>query len=254
MKKVLIIVGVLMALVSCAKVPVGHKGLKVYNLQEGKIEVKSVGNHFMQPSQDMYVFPVFTQTHSWIDSDGIFFQSKEGLQLSADISIAYNFQSDKVEQLFTKYRQGADEIRDIVLKNLVKEYINRQSVNYSVEELLGDKKTKLIDDVLLAVKDDKNLIGINVERVSLVSNIRVPEQVAKAINEKMTKKQNAEAIKTEAEAMADAVLTKAKADAEANRMINASLNGNLLKLKELEKWDGKMPQVVGSSTMVSLGK
>jgi hypothetical protein len=46
---------------------------------------------------------------------------------------------------------------------------------------------------------------------------------------------------------------RAKAEAEANRLLTQSLSAPLMEYKRLEKWDGKLPQVTGGATpMISL--
>lgn len=43
------------------------------------------------------------------------------------------------------------------------------------------------------------------------------------------------------------MLTRAKAEAEANRLLTQSLTPQLMEYRRLEKWDGKLPQVTGNS-------
>ncbi|MET0287807.1 MAG: prohibitin family protein, partial [Polyangiales bacterium] len=48
---------------------------------------------------------------------------------------------------------------------------------------------------------------------------------------------------------AEAVLMRAKAESEANRLLTQSLSPQLMEYKRLEKWDGKLPQVTGGSSI-----
>ena len=53
-----------------------------------------------------------------------------------------------------------------------------------------------------------------------------------------------------AKAEADAIRQKAEAEAEANEKINASLNENVLKYQQIEKWNGEYPNVVSSDSSI----
>lgn len=56
-----------------------------------------------------------------------------------------------------------------------------------------------------------------------------------------------------AEAEAEKVRIAAEAEAEANRLIQESLTGDLIELKKIEAWDGKLPGVLGSGADTLLG-
>lgn len=49
-------------------------------------------------------------------------------------------------------------------------------------------------------------------------------------------------------------VTKANAEAEANRKLSESLTDNIIKNKTIEKWNGNLPMVNGDSTpIISIG-
>ena len=56
-----------------------------------------------------------------------------------------------------------------------------------------------------------------------------------------------------AEADAEQVRIAAEAEAEANRLIQESLTDDLIELKKIEAWDGKLPSVLGTGTDTLLG-
>ena len=56
-----------------------------------------------------------------------------------------------------------------------------------------------------------------------------------------------------AEADAEKVRIAAQAQAEANRLIQQSLTQELIEMKKVEAWDGKLPTVMGSDTLLGLG-
>jgi regulator of protease activity HflC (stomatin/prohibitin superfamily) len=80
---------------------------------------------------------------------------------------------------------------------------------------------------------------------------------AKASIENQTAIARAEADKKvallKAEAEAEQLRIAAQAQAEANRVIQDSLTPELIELKKIEAWDGKLPTVVGSDTLLDIG-
>ena len=81
--------------------------------------------------------------------------------------------------------------------------------------------------------------------------------IARAEAEKHIAVRNAEADaekkRIAAEAEADQVRIIAEAQAEANRKLQESLTDDLIEMKKVEAWDGKLPQVMGSGADTLLG-
>ena len=55
-----------------------------------------------------------------------------------------------------------------------------------------------------------------------------------------------------AEADAEKIRIAAEAQAKANQLIQESLTAELIELKKIEAWDGKLPQAVGSDTLIGI--
>jgi regulator of protease activity HflC (stomatin/prohibitin superfamily) len=106
-------------------------------------------------------------------------------------------------------------------------------------------------------------IGIKIDKIYWIGEIRLPQTVIDSINAKNAatqmaqQRQNevaqarAEAEKKVAEARgeADSILLKAKAQAEANRELSASITTDLVQYRALEKWDGVLPRMTGSAAV-----
>ena len=70
------------------------------------------------------------------------------------------------------------------------------------------------------------------------------QQLLKAETEKQT------AI-TNAEAQAETIKIKAEAEANDNNKIKASLNNDIIRSKFYEKWNGELPQAMGSDSVIT---
>ncbi|MHA7214032.1 prohibitin family protein, partial [Burkholderia pseudomallei] len=93
-----------------------------------------------------------------------------------------------------------------------------------------------------------------VEKVYFVNQMRLPEQVMNSINGKIAATQIAQQKENElraAEADAAKQVAIAKGEAEALEVKAKALreNSQILQQMAIEKWDGKLPQYMGSSSV-----
>lgn len=260
----LAVIGTALLLAACDRVPNGYVGVQVqlYGEDKGVAEnVKSPGRHWSGPNTEMYLFPTFTVSDRYEGEQQISFAAAGGITVKAPIGTAYHIERDKVPVVFQKYRKGADEISDIYLRNMIRDGFNRIGVRYSVEDLQGEGKQRMIDEVLKEVKEEAYRVGgITVEDINYLGDLAYPPQVIASINAKIQATQNAmqvenELRKTQAEGakrVADAKANEEVAQSEARAQIYraqaAQNNPMLFKLREIEmqekwieKWDGKMP-------------
>lgn len=257
----------------CNKVESGYVGVKVYLLGGEKgvdSEVLGPGRYWIGMNEDLYLFPTFTQTYSWtVDKtessttdESFTFQTKEGLQVNADIGISYKIESDKVSDVFQKYRKGVDEITHTFLRNIVRNAFNKVTSDKKVEDVYGLGKAKLLEEVTELVRSEVHPIGIDVEYIAFIGALRLPESVTQALDLKIRATQIAEQRENElreAEASAKMIVAKANGDAEAeliraraaaqsNLLVSKSLTQELVNYEAIKKWDGKLSQVSGMST------
>lgn len=253
---------------ACSKVPAGNVGVKVYLLGSSKgvdVEQLGPGRYWIGFNEDLYLFPTFTQNYTWAkdcqESDctdeSISFQTVEGLSVSADIGISYNILPAKVPEVFQKYRKGVGEITDIYLRNMVRDALVTAASDQPIETVYGKGKNNLILEVEDAVRKQVAPIGINVERLYWVGDIRLPDAVTASINAKIqatqismqreneVKTAEAQAAIEVAKATGDAKATLLRAEAEAKsiqlRADALSQNARLVELNAVDKWDGKLP-------------
>lgn len=262
MKKFLLLL-LLPILAACSQVEPGHVGVKVYLLGSSKgvdHEVLGVGRYYIGVNEQLYVFPIFTQTHAWTKDategsptdESITFQSKEGLEFNADVGISYHVDPDKVADVFQKYRKGVEEITHTFLRNQVRNAIVSLSSTMTVDDVYGVKKAELLKHAYEKVRDENKDIGIVVEDLYWVGSIRLPLQVKQAIDDKISATQKAIQKENEvASATADAnkERERARGEADAIGFVGEALRRNpeVIRLKQLEKWDGKLPVYMGGS-------
>ena len=262
------------SLAACSTVPAGHVGVKVYLLGGSKgvdSEELGVGRYWIGMNEQLYIFPTYMQNYTWTkepdatgnEDESISFQTVEGMTANADVGISYQLDPTRINKIFQTYRRGVDEITDTFLRNMVRDALVKQASTKPIEYIYGAGKAELLAAVQADVQRQTTDIGIKIDKIYWIGEIRLPETVIASINAKNAatqmaqQRQNevaqarAEAEKKVAEAKgeADSILLKAKAQAEANRELSASITGDLVQYRALEKWDGVLPRMTGSSAV-----
>lgn len=270
-----LLMGLLVATVAaCSKVPAGHVGVKVYLLGGDKgvdSEELGVGRYWIGFNEELYLFPTFMQNYVWTaDSragsetdESISFQTADGMTANADVGISYSIDPTMVTSIFQKYRRGVDEITDTFLRNMVSDALVKEASNKNIEFVYGAGKADLIAAVQKSVAEQVGPIGIKIEKIYWVGDIRLPPTVIDSINaknvatQKAQQRQNevaqakAEADKKieEARGEAESILKVAEAQAKANDLLARSITDELVRYRALEKWDGVLPRMTGEGAI-----
>lgn len=240
----------------------------------------SPGRYYIGWNEELYLFPTFQQNKVWTDSviedsripEGFTFQTREGMEVGADIGIAYLVKPDQVSDLFVRYKKGIQEITDVHMRNIVRSAFNSVGSKFPVEKVYGTGKAELLTLVETEVRKELDPVGITLNKLYWVGSLRLPDAVANALNAKVEATQKAqqrenelrqseaEAAKKVAEAQgkarsietvaageATALLVKAEAEAKANLLVARSITPQLVEWQRAKRWDGKLPQVTGGA-------
>lgn len=260
-------------LAACSKVPAGNVGVKfqMYGDGKGALQELPPGRYWVGWGYELYTFPTYTQTYTFTRSasegrpvdESLSFQTSQGLTVNADVGITYHIDPARVTLIFQKYRKGIDEITDVYLRNMVRDALVKQAAGLDIESVYGRGKANLIEAVQRDVSDEVAPVGIVVEKIYWIGELRLPENVVQSINAKIQatqmaeQRQNevaqaqAEAQKVEAEAQgqAQARITIAEAEARAIALKGEALrqNPNVVQMSAIEKWDGRLPTYSGGA-------
>lgn len=265
MKKIFSIL-LLGLMVSCSKVPSGHVGVKVYMLGTSKgvdQEVLGVGKYWIGMNEELFLFPTFMQTYNWTSSsdegrsvdESISFQTKDGASLKANVGISYTLDKSKIGTIFQTYRKGVDEITDVVLRNKVRDVLNKLASNYSAEEAFSTGKKELMEKALKDIRSEFDPKGIMVSDLFLIGEVVLPENIKAALNSKIEATQLAMKAENEvrtARAKAEARVAQAKGEAEAMRIQTEALSksASLVQYEAVKKWNGVLPvTMMGNSAL-----
>ena len=275
MLRLLLISFVVLFVTACSDVPSGYVGIKVDMLGSDKgvsDQELGTGRYWIGVNEKLYIFPVFQQTQVWTRAldegsptdDSVSFNSGEGLSVNSDISLVYSVDPKKVGVLFQKFRKGIDEITHSFLRSAVRDALVTSAATKSIESIYGPGKADLIKEVESKVRAETAELGIIIEHIYFIGEMRLPPSITASINAKAVASQmtaqreqevqqsKAEADKKVAEAKgdADSTLLRANAEAAAIKIKGDALpkNPEVLELSKIEKWDGRLPQIVGTAT------
>jgi regulator of protease activity HflC (stomatin/prohibitin superfamily) len=261
------IVLLLAGLSSCTRqVHPGNVGVLVRNIGSDagvSPQPKGVGLYFIPFGRQIYEYPVYSRTYTWTHSpneqtatdEEFTFQDKNGLAVAADVAVAFSVDPTRAPILFQKYRTGMDGIVAGPLRNAVRDALVTRAADLSVEEIYGPRKAELIRGAERDVRSFMAPFGLRVERLYWASNVRLPDTVLAQINMKIANEQAALAAQAkvaQAKAEAEQQIETARGEAESIRIRGEALRQNpeVARLKAIDKWNGVLPQVMGSGQPV----
>lgn len=279
LKLLVLLVAMIATLASCTRVPAGYVGVKVYLLGGSKgvdNEVLPVGRYWIGMNEELYTFPTYQINYVYTadSSEGspaneqFTFQTKEGMECSMDLGLSMHFEATSVSKMFTTYHKGEQEIRGVVVRNAIRDALNKVAGAMPIEYVYGEGKGIMTDSVQGLVKATLDKTGIVIDKIYLIGSIRIPSSVKQALDAKVEATQLAQKAENEvqratAEAQiaiaqsqgrGESVLIEAKLQAEANVVLARSITPALIDYKKIEKWDGKLPTVSGGNTpFINLG-
>lgn len=263
---------------ACSYISPGHVGMKSTAVGTGKgMQDVATGPAyvFYNPgTTDVIEYPIYVQNVVWTKSttegnpvnEEITFTNAQKMQISADVSLAYQLHAEKSVDFYLKFR--ATDIKEFTngfMRNIAREEFDAVAGHYSIDQIMGDNAAFLAE-VKGKLQADLAPYGIEIVQFGFIGAPRPPQAIIDSINatthaqQFALQKQNelvqvqADAAKQVAQAEGDAkaTLTRAEAQAKANQLLSNSLTPSLVEYKKIEKWNGELPQVSGSGGGVLL--
>jgi regulator of protease activity HflC (stomatin/prohibitin superfamily) len=218
-------------------VPVGHRGITTrFGALTG--EAKGEGIHFRIPFiEGNRNIEVRVQKEEVPATAA----SKDLQSVSSRVAVNYAVNPDRVVQL---YQNVGDDYRVRLISPAIQESVKSVTARFTAEELIT-KRGEVSDQILNELRNRLTADGLIVSDLNIV-DFDFSASFNRAIEEKVTAEQNALAAKNKLEQIkyeAEQQIAAARGKAEAQRIEGAALNANpqVLELRAIEKWDGKLP-------------
>ena len=177
--------------------------------------------------------------------------SKDLQTVKATISLNLSLMQDKAASVYQTI--GVDYL-DTVVAPAMQESVKSVMAQYTAEELIS-KREEVRQSIADLLATKLTPIGVKTEAINIVDFDFSPT-FNEAIEAKVTAEQNAlaaknklEQVKYEAEQSVAMAEGQAKAIAIQAQAIQVQGGEAYIQLKALEKWDGKLPQIMGAGTV-----
>ena len=194
--------------------------------------------------------------------DSIDLPTREGQHITQDISVTFNTSEDLAAQVFKAFR-GADmnDIESTFVRRTIITVAQNTAGQMSLSEVISSKRNELQDNIQKNLSVELEKMGFHLDKVNLGAS-HLPESLEKQMQQKMAAQQQAQQAEYElqkqemlakaevakAQGEAQSILVRAKAQAEANRLLQSTLSQGLIQSKAIDKWDGVLPQVSSGAT------
>lgn len=255
----------------------GNTGV-IFNIWTGSLRTVPQGMAIRVPFvSQVQSYPTALRTYSMVrrsgegsagEDDSIDLPTREGQRITQDISVTYNTSEAQAAEVFKAFR-GADmsEIEATFIRRTIITAAQNVAGQMSLSEVISSKRNALQDAIQTNLSAELVKMGFHLDKVNLGAS-HLPASLETQMQAKMAAQQQAQQAEYElqkqqmlakaavakAEGEAQSIIVRAKADAEANRMLQSTLSPILVQNKTIEKWDGHLPQVNGhSNPFVSIG-
>ena len=190
--------------------------------------------------------------------------TKDGKQVNVSITYTYHMDPMALPTVFEKFRgQKISIIESGYMKNAMFEAVNNVTSQYSLMELVGDKRPEVNQKIYEMFRDSLSPYGIVIETFNLsdvVPDSATAEAIQNVVNaqnllgqariEKERAEVEAEKARVTAKGEADAAIIKADGQAQANAKLQQSLTPMIIEQNRIEKWNGELPKIVGSDGVI----
>ncbi len=206
----------------------------LFKTLSGTLEKEAIigpGWHLKAPWNEIYRYEV---SESKIEETmGIL--DKNGLNISVDVTVRFHPKYDKIGTIQENFR--GDYIQKLVIpeaRSTVRQVMGR----YSAEEIFSTKRPDVEEEIKEQARKILGAEGNEVEMKSLlIRDIKLPDQIKNAIENKLKQEQEALAYQFRLEkekSEAERKRIAAEGEATANGIINNSLTPQLLKMRGIE--------------------
>ena len=266
-----VIIGIIVvSIVLASSIKIVEAGNRGVLLQFGAVDTSrslSEGLHFVTPFRDN-IIQVETRTQKIVESAAS--ASKDLQDVRTEVALNYHVSPDNAQII---YQQLGFEYSSRVISPAIQESVKQVTARFNAEELITKRET-VKTEIELQIKQRLGLYNVIVETIS-ITEFKFSDQFTRAVEAKVEAEQRAlqasnelrrieiEAQQAEAKAFGDqkaniaraeglrqANILEAEGEAAAIKIIDEQLrnNPNYLEWLKTQRWDGKLPLVIGEGT------
>jgi regulator of protease activity HflC (stomatin/prohibitin superfamily) len=170
-------------IVRVTRIGAGYVGVEV-NLagsQRGAQDIPvRTGWVFYSPLKTQIIeFPTFVQTVKWTAdtnegrpvNEELVFNSKEGQEVKADVSLSYAIDATRVPSFYVKYRtDDLERFTHGILKDIVRNSLNEVASIYTLEDIYGENKARFLHESRERVQAQLAPVGVEIQQFDLLAS------------------------------------------------------------------------------------
>lgn len=246
-----------------AVVPANSVGIVYSAISGTSNQTLSEGYHFKSPIDKVYNIDTQVKT---VSVEGLTTQTKDSQFLVSKLDIKYSVNSSNAYIVFKQFKT-LDNMQSQLIVSATQRVLEQITTAYNVMDILGSKRSEIYAELEKALKKEFKTSGVDFYSIS-ITDMDAGDELEKAITAEAvakkaveTAKQDLEKAKTEAQKqvvsaqaeqdaakiIADTKVIQAKAEADSNKLLDASLTALIVQKMAVDKWNGVLPVVSGSS-------
>ena len=226
-------------------VPSNNVGIRWSAFSGTSSKTLNEGITFKSPIDKVFLIPTTVEERS---IKNVNVQTKDAQFVKAEVNVKFRVNQKDAFKVYKRYTT-LDNLKQNIISNYAQKSIETVVTQYNVIDTLGAKKNEIYS---LATKDLQNMLkDEGVELVQLtIKDMNAGDEIEKAIaDEAVAKKrvETAEQNRLKAKKDAETKVVNAKAEADANKILEKQLTNKILIQQWIEKWNGEVPKVSGDS-------
>jgi regulator of protease activity HflC (stomatin/prohibitin superfamily) len=234
--------GVLVFLAAMAVVvPPGQAGIQILF---GKVNNEALpsGLHFINPFAQVVEMEVRTKNYTMTNvaeegqkrgDDSIAVISSDGLTVKLDATVFYSLQQARLPEI---YRTIGPDVEERIVRSEIRASLRDAAAALTATELYTSKRQAFIDQVSKALKAAFEKRGITLEQM-LLRNVILPDQITKAINDKIAADQDAQKmafVLQKEKQEAERKRIEAEGQARAQQIVSQSLTPQIIEYQRIQ--------------------
>ncbi len=222
-------------------IPPGQAGIVVLF---GKVNLEALpsGLHFINPFATVSEMEVRTRNYTMSNvgdegqrkgDDSIAVITSDGLTVKLDATIFYSLQQAKVAEI---YKNIGPDVEGKILRSEIRASLRDAAANLLATELYTSKRQSFVDNVSKTLKASFEARGITMEQM-LLRNVILPDQITKAINDKIAADQEAQKmafVLQKEKQEAERKRIEAEGQAKAQQIVSQSLTPQIIEYQRIQ--------------------
>lgn len=226
-------------------VPANNVGIKWSMFGGTQKDTLPEGIVLKTPFDKVYTIPTVVQERT-IDNVSVQTSDAQFIKMSINVKFAVN--KENAYNVYKRY-ETIDNLKTNIISNYSQKALSMVCTEYNIVDILGEKQNEVYQKTTEKLSEMLKDEGVNLTQLTF-KDLDAGKDIEDAIKAEAVAKKNVETAKQnqeEAKIKAETKKIEAQGEADANRIQTESLTQEVLIKKYIEKWNGELPKVSGSS-------